>query len=968
LGGVPAWLATLALVLEVIGFVSVAVTVWALWPASTTTPTARPRTANGSIPGLDVDVLVRCSGQDVESLRATLISSRDLGWLYVLDLNARPEIAAVALEAGAVYIATDPDDLDGLGQALVALAAPTVLLLEAGDVPRADIVTTLAPWLDEPDVAVVQGPVLAAERESAEHDAGRRHERELERRALLPSLGSRGVAAFAGSGALVRRAALTSLTIGHATPPMVEAEITAELFAHGWRVVAPGGDPVVAVATQQRVDVAESTRAAEASGALHLLTGPNGAFRGRSLRFRQRLALVAHAVRPLSGIRRSLVIGVLLVSLLSGSLPFTPSAFGLVALWTPWFVLTAVGLWMLSDGALRPGDRLRGSMRLLGASWRGVMSPNGRPERPQYSLAEAFGVHSGVAAAMAVGAISVVVGMRGVSDRLTHTLAPLPSAQSAGLLVVSLWSLGGGLDALRLLVRRASLRRATRVASSLPSTFGDRAALIVDLTAHGAGVISEVDREVGATDELDLVVPTASGCVTARLPIVVRNVRDDFSGDRRYGVEFESMPPYVAEALAEYCVVQPAIEQMGGPAVDTSVSGRHPLVLLDDRASMPRRIGLRAAALIAVAGAIASSMPGAAEASGGASMRLSGRVVVAGESVETTVESTVASSAPEAAAGAPPTTGAVTVDSVDIVVVDTIAAIGAPAVPGGEGPEGAVVTVVCSTDAGPDGFWGTSDDVYTAPVSTVARADGSYDVATRGEACWMSVAPPTGYMVPGETSDLEAVTAPQVVDLSTSTTEPVEIVPTTRIDATAGPVRFGDVVWADTDSDSVLDADEAFVGGVSVRLFAPDGVVQASATTSAEGRYEFSGVPEGEYRIGVSNLPEGMVTTGVLGLTAPFTVTADSTPGLAIGLRPAPRVVPRAGGADDADGGAPGAVPSEQRLLPQPSADQLAPTTEDSPAASLAVVLLASLMGLSVVAGSVRPGRAAISRHLQTSR
>ncbi|MGE0000353.1 MAG: SdrD B-like domain-containing protein, partial [Ilumatobacteraceae bacterium] len=229
-------------------------------------------------------------------------------------------------------------------------------------------------------------------------------------------------------------------------------------------------------------------------------------------------------------------------------------------------------------------------------------------------------------------------------------------------------------------------------------------------------------------------------------------------------------------------------------------------------------------------------------------------------------------------------------------------------------------------------------------------------------------APPTGYMVPGETSDLEAVTSPQVLDLSDGTIEPVQIVPTTRISATGGPVHFGDVVWADRDADGVLDADEPFVGGVSVRLFESDGVVRASSTTSTDGRYEFSDVPVGEYRIGVSNLPDGMVTSGVLGLTAPFTVSADDVPGLAIGLRPAPRIEPDPVGVDGVEGGAPGAVPAEQRLLPQPQPDQLAPVDQESPAASLAVVLLASLMGLSVLAGSVRPGRAAISRHLQTSR
>ena len=478
---------------EVVGVVAVAAMVWALWKAPQTKP-ARFAPADQPV---DVDVLVRCSGQDIESVRATLLAVRGMGALHVLDLGARPEVASLALDEEAVYIATDAEDLDGLGQALHALAAPSLLLLEAGDVPHPDIVAMLHPWLDDGDVAIVQGAAVSAQRDSAEHDAGGRHDKEFERRALLPSLGARGVAAFVGSGALIRRSALIGLPIGHATRPMVQAEITASLLAEGWRIVAPGGEPVVAVAPYTQPDVVESMHACEASGALHLLQGPNGALRPGRQSVRQRIAQLALAVRPLAGIRRSLLIVVLLGSLLSGELPFQPTSAGLLGLWMPWFVLSAVGLWLLSEGSLRPGDRLRASMRLLGASWRGLLAPNGRPEDPQYAVAGAFGVHHGVASAMAVAAISVVVGLRGVSDRVSHTLAPLPVDHTAGLLVVALWSLGGGLDALRLLARRAQTRRATRVASSLPSTIADRAALVVDLTPHGAAVISDVESADG---------------------------------------------------------------------------------------------------------------------------------------------------------------------------------------------------------------------------------------------------------------------------------------------------------------------------------------------------------------------------------------------------------------------------------------------------------------------------------------
>jgi hypothetical protein len=281
------------------------------------------------------------------------------------------------------------------------------------------------------------------------------------------------------------------------------------------------------------------------------------------------------------------------------------------------------------------------------------------------------------------------------------------------------------------------------------------------------------------------------------------------------------------------------------------------------------------------------------------------------------------------------------------------------------------VTVLCATDDGADDLWGTSDDAYTGPASAVVAADGTYDVASAGEACWISVAPPSGYMVPGETSDLESATTPQVLDLSLPTIAPVKIVAVTGSGRSVGPARVEDVVWGDLDSDGVLDADEPFLAGVTVTLFAGDGTVQGTVVTSADGHYSFQDLPEGQYRIGVSNLPIGMVASGVLGLTAPFAVGSAGAPNLAIGLRPAPVVVPDhdPAGARSPSGGAPGAVPDQVRLLPRPDRDQLAPMPDgSSPAAALVVVMLAALMGVSVIAGSVRPGRGAVTRRLPISR
>lgn len=56
----------------------------------------------------------------------------------------------------------------------------------------------------------------------------------------------------------------------------------------------------------------------------------------------------------------------------------------------------------------------------------------------------------------------------------------------------------------------------------------------------------------------------------------------------------------------------------------------------------------------------------------------------------------------------------------------------------------------------------------------------------------------------------------------------------------AAPIEIGNRIWRDLDSDGVQDANEPGVAGVTVRLFAPDGSVLATAVTDPNGNYYFS--------------------------------------------------------------------------------------------------------------------------------
>lgn len=80
---------------------------------------------------------------------------------------------------------------------------------------------------------------------------------------------------------------------------------------------------------------------------------------------------------------------------------------------------------------------------------------------------------------------------------------------------------------------------------------------------------------------------------------------------------------------------------------------------------------------------------------------------------------------------------------------------------------------------------------------------------------------------------------------------------------------IGDKVWYDADGDGVQDSNEAGVSGVTVTLYASDGVtVVATTVTDANGNYIFTGLPAStNYIVGVTP-PAGMLLTSTSGTTS----------------------------------------------------------------------------------------------------
>jgi hypothetical protein len=80
-------------------------------------------------------------------------------------------------------------------------------------------------------------------------------------------------------------------------------------------------------------------------------------------------------------------------------------------------------------------------------------------------------------------------------------------------------------------------------------------------------------------------------------------------------LEFESIDDASANAFAEYCLIEPVWEQLG-VMPDTSITESRPLMSRGgvEPTSRVGRMVLRAVALLALVGAVASSLPAQAEA------------------------------------------------------------------------------------------------------------------------------------------------------------------------------------------------------------------------------------------------------------------------------------------------------------------------------------------------------------------
>ena len=106
-------------------------------------------------------------------------------------------------------------------------------------------------------------------------------------------------------------------------------------MTEGWRVVTAAGPAVLVRQVIHSQDEVYELRVLQARASRTMIFGDGGILRISSMRLGQRLAVVASSVRPLSGLRRTGFIAVVVASLLTGTLPFHPNLVVMATLWRP---------------------------------------------------------------------------------------------------------------------------------------------------------------------------------------------------------------------------------------------------------------------------------------------------------------------------------------------------------------------------------------------------------------------------------------------------------------------------------------------------------------------------------------------------------------------------------------------------------------------------------------------------------
>lgn len=490
------------LVAEVHAFGALALFAYNLWHVGEEADVPPDRLPDGK-----VALLIPTYNEPVEVLLPVVTAAVGLEpahETWVLDDGNRPEVAALADRLGARYLARTDNThakAGNLNNALDYIDADFVGVLDADHVPMPGFLTELLPYLNDPEVAVVQSPQAFYNTgtfeyfpaSGAEQRYGPVSEQTLFYRVIQPSKARRGAAFWCGTTAVVRVAALRQIggvQVGSVTEDL---DTTIELHKHGWRSTFHNSVVAVGLAAPD-IKTYLSQRNRWATGAMQIWRR-RGPLLGPGLTWAQRWSYLATLTAWFDGWRTLLLTLLPLAVLATGASPIVADAAWFFALFGISFAAQQAALWLLSAGSATPLRSIEFDLLRLPATSRAtlaLLSPDpSRPFevtrkggtdvdelRPPALLVALLGLHVLALAWVAAGALGLVA---------------LHYTSLAVVVVSTFWACFNGTLVVRALRRatdprhRPDRRSAVRFASPWAVRVGDaRIGRLLDLSIGGA--------------------------------------------------------------------------------------------------------------------------------------------------------------------------------------------------------------------------------------------------------------------------------------------------------------------------------------------------------------------------------------------------------------------------------------------------------------------------------------------------
>jgi cellulose synthase (UDP-forming) len=362
------WISIPLFVLEVHAFLGLALFTFSLWDVG-----QRPETHDVVATKARVAILVPTYNESLEILTPTVaaaVAMRVKHETWVLDDGNRPDVAKLARDLGALYLARPTHEhakAGNLNHALGIIDADFIGVLDADHVASPDFLVHTLGYFDDEGIALVQTPQDFYNLESFEHERGgatlaltdphaagteRFHEQALFYRVLQPGKNRWGGAFWCGTGAVVRVAALRQVGLVATDTITEDIHTTIRLHRRGWKTVYHNEILARGLAASDAATY-QLQRHRWGTGAMQVLRKENPlVVSGLSLP--QRLSYAATLLGWFDAWRSLGYLLLPVIVIATGAVPIKADALTFALAFGTMFALSQASLWALSRGCHRP--------------------------------------------------------------------------------------------------------------------------------------------------------------------------------------------------------------------------------------------------------------------------------------------------------------------------------------------------------------------------------------------------------------------------------------------------------------------------------------------------------------------------------------------------------------------------------------------------------------------------------------